>query len=319
MEQSSENSYGDLAMLPRFGRKQEIYKIAGVQVGGQLGENPTVLVGTIFYEGHKIVSNPEEGHFDKVKAEELILKQEKLSEATGNPCFVEVVGRTAKAFHNYIDFVAEVTRAPIIVDSPSVEARIEGCRHAVETGLKDRIIYNSINPEITEKEIDLISEVKLESAIVLPFSGYEFSPEEKLRLLQGDAKQEGLLKKAERAGIKNVLVDTAVLDVVSTAYAVSSIKVIKEQLGLPSGCSPANSFDMWQRVKDFGKLSSRACLSSLCVFVQCFGADFILYGPMRMADVVFPACAMADAILTYSAITEGYEPKDKNIPLYKIF
>ncbi|MBS7281281.1 MAG: hypothetical protein KIH09_15805 [Candidatus Freyarchaeota archaeon] len=74
-----------------------------------------------------------------------------------------------------------------------------------------------------------------------------------------------------------------------------------------------------QKVKDCGKLSSKACLSSLCVFVRCFGADFILYGPMRMAGVVFPACAMADAILTYSAVTQGYEPKDKNIPFYKIF
>ncbi|MEX2725087.1 MAG: tetrahydromethanopterin S-methyltransferase subunit H [Candidatus Freyarchaeota archaeon] len=306
-------------MLSGFGRKQEVYKIAGVPVGGQPWENPTVLVGTIFYEGHKIVSNPEQGLFDRVKAEELLLKQEKLSEATGNPCFVEVVGRTGRAFHNYIDFVAEVTRAPILVDSPSVEARIEGCRHAVEIGLRDRIIYNSINPEISEKEIDLIREIKLDTAIVLPFSGYEFSPEEKLRLLQGDTNQDGLLKKAERAGIKKVLVDTAVLDVVSTAYAVSSIRIIKEKLGLPSGCSPANSFDMWQKVKDYGKLSSKACLSSLCVFVRCFGADFILYGPIRMADVVFPACAMADAILTYSAVTQGYEPKDKNIPLYKIF
>lgn len=288
-------------------------------MGGQPWENPTVLVGTMFYEGHKIVSDPEEGVFDRVKAEELLLKQEKLSQATGNPCFVEVVGRTAKAFHKYIDFVAEVTGAPILVDSPSAEARIEGCRHAVETGLKDRIVYNSINPEITEKEIDSIREIELDAAIVLPFSGYEFSPEEKLNLLQGGTNQEGLLKKAERAGIKKVLVDAAVLDVVSTAYTVSSIREIKEKLGLPSGCSPANSFDMWQRVKDYGELSSRACLSSLCVFVRCFGADFVLYGPIRMADVVFPACAMADAILTYSAVTQGYEPKDKNIPLYKIF
>ncbi len=306
-------------MLLKFGRKQETYNIAGVQVGGQPGENPTVLVGTMFYEGHKIVSNPITGAFNKVKAKELLLKQEKLSEETGNPCVVDVVGRTAEAFYSYIDFVAEVTKSPILVDSPSIEARIEGCRHAVEAGLKDRIIYNSINPEVTEKEIDLIRDTVLDTAIVLPFTGDEFSPEEKLKLLQGDSKEEGLLKKAERAGIKNVLVDTAVLDVVSTAYAVSSIRVIKEKLGLPSGCSPANSFDMWQKVKEFGKHSFRTCLTSLSVFVQCFGADFILYGPIRMADVVFPACAMADAILTYSAVTEGYEPKDKNIPLYKIF
>ncbi|MHA1604302.1 MAG: tetrahydromethanopterin S-methyltransferase subunit H [Candidatus Freyarchaeota archaeon] len=306
-------------MLLRFERKQETYEIAGVKVGGQPGENPTVLVGTIFYEGQKIVEDHVKGVFDRRKAEELLSKQDELSEATGNPCMIDLVGRTAEALRNYIDFVSETTNAPILVDSPSMDARIEGCKHATEIGLRERTVYNSINPEVTHKEIKQLREIGVNTAIVLPFSENEFSPEDKLKLLQGHEGKEGLLEKAEKAGVRNVLVDTTVLDVASTAYSASSIRVIKERLGLPSGCSPANSFDMWQRVKEFGKHSARACLASLSVFLQCFGADFILYGPMRMADVVFAACAMADAILTYDIINEGYEPKDRNTPLYKIF
>lgn len=306
-------------MLLRFERKQETCEIAGVKVGGQPGENPTVLVGTIFYEGQKIVEDPVKGFFDRRKAEALLSKQDELSEATGNPCMVDVVGRTAEALRSYIDFVSDITDAPFLVDSPSMDARIEGCRHAAEVGLRERTVYNSINPEVTQKEIEQLREIGVSTAIVLPFSEYEFSPEDKLKLLQGDEEKEGLLGEAEKAGVRKVLVDTSVLDVVSTAYSASSIRVIKERLGLPSGCSPANSFDMWKRVKEFGKHSARACLASLSVFLRCFGADFILYGPMRMADVVFPACAMVDAILTYSIVTEGYEPKDKNTPLYRIF
>ena len=54
-------------MLLRFERKQETCEIAGVKVGGQPGENPTVLVGTIFYEGQKIVEDPVKGFFDRRK------------------------------------------------------------------------------------------------------------------------------------------------------------------------------------------------------------------------------------------------------------
>ncbi len=39
----------------RFDKEQIVYNIGGVKVGGQLGENPTVLSGTMFYNGHKII------------------------------------------------------------------------------------------------------------------------------------------------------------------------------------------------------------------------------------------------------------------------
>ena len=42
-----------------FEKEQYIYDVAGTKIGGNLGENPTVLMGTIFYSGHKIV----EGNF----------------------------------------------------------------------------------------------------------------------------------------------------------------------------------------------------------------------------------------------------------------
>jgi len=262
------------------------------------------------------VKDPIKGIIDRGEAEAALLRQDELSDSTGNPCMVDVVGRTGKTLINYLDFVSNVTDAPILIDSPSFEARLEACRHAVEVGLKEHVVYNSISPDSSLKELEALKEMKLESAVLLAFSEYEFSPEEKLRLLSGEG--ESLLLKAEKAGIKNMLVDVSLLDVASMAYAAESIKAVKETLGLPSGCSPANAFDTWRRVNELAPQAKRTCLASLCVFARCFGADFILYGPVRLAEAVFPACAMADAILTYSLTKEGYEPEDKNIPLYKI-
>ncbi len=304
-------------MLLRFKSQQRVFRIADVKVGGQPGENPAVLVGTIFHEGDKAVIDPVKGVIDKGKAEAALLRQDELSKSTGNPCMVDVVGRTGKALINYLDFVSDVTDAPILVDSPSPEARIEACRHAVEVGLEKRIIYNSISPDSSLREVETLKETGVESAVLLAFSECEFSPEEKLKLLSGEG--EPLLLKAEKAGVRNVLVDVSLLDVASMAYAAESIMAVKEALGLPSGCSPANAFDTWRRVNELAPRAKRTCLASLCVFARCFGADFILYGPVRLAEAVFPACAMADAIFTYSLVKEGYEPEDKNTPLYKIF
>ena len=49
----------------KFEKKQEVFDIYGVKVGGQPGEYPTVLAGTIFYAGHNIISDENKGIFDK--------------------------------------------------------------------------------------------------------------------------------------------------------------------------------------------------------------------------------------------------------------
>ena len=69
----------------RFSREQSIVNVGGVKFGGQPGELPSVLCGTIFYHGHKIVEDEEKGIFDKAADERLISRQAELSEETGCP------------------------------------------------------------------------------------------------------------------------------------------------------------------------------------------------------------------------------------------
>ena len=112
--------------LFRFGMKQRIFEIGNLKIGGQPGETLTVLIGSIFYHRQKIVLDENTGRIDRINAQELIRLQEEFSEKTGNPSMLDVVGSTREAMENYIDFVAEVTEMPILVDSPSVEVRIAG-------------------------------------------------------------------------------------------------------------------------------------------------------------------------------------------------
>ena len=66
----------------KFQKEQEIVNIAGVKIGGQPGELPTVLAGTIFYNKHEIVEDAAKGLFDRAAAEKLVNLQETSSEET---------------------------------------------------------------------------------------------------------------------------------------------------------------------------------------------------------------------------------------------
>ena len=303
----------------KFEREQKILEIGGVHVGGQPGEFATILIGTFFYEGHKIVDDTERGLFDRGKAEELIKRQEELSEKTGNPHMVDVVGSTSSAIQTYIDFVSNVTDAPIFVDSTYTDVKIAGIRYAAETGLLDRTVYNSITYHVNPAEIEALKGLDVRSAVILAYNPKNVRPMGRVELLQGSPSKEGLLKIADAAGIKNILVDTAVLDVPSIGWAAEAAYLVKKHFGLPSGGGPSNAVLEWKRISELGKYAKNICMANAAVAMQQAGANFILYGPIGKSDSIFPAVSMIDAITAYTARLDGTKPKMKEHPLYKIF
>ena len=52
-----------------FESPQRIVEVGGVKIGGNPGERPPVLIGTIFYNGHKIILDEHKGEFDRGEAE----------------------------------------------------------------------------------------------------------------------------------------------------------------------------------------------------------------------------------------------------------
>ena len=86
----------------KFDKKQEVFELGGVKFGGQPGENPTVLVSTMFYARHKIVTDEDKGIFDRAAAETLWNTQVSLSDATGLPYVNQIVGETPVSIKGYI-------------------------------------------------------------------------------------------------------------------------------------------------------------------------------------------------------------------------
>jgi tetrahydromethanopterin S-methyltransferase subunit H len=305
--------------LFKFGRRQEIFDIGGVRIGGQPGELPTVLIGSIFHERQKIVKDRYLGIFDKIEAERLINIQEEMSNKTGVPYMLDVVGETSKTLIRYIEFVASITNSPFLINGPNASVRVEAANYVREVGLQDKAVYNSINYTLNEEEIKAIKGTGLKAAIVQAFNPRNPYPDGMIQILEGTLEKEGLIMRALRAGIEKPLIFTPVLDVPSIGFAVYGVYIAKEKFGLPTGTAPIGVVGKWCKDKGLEKDVKIACRGGVLSLAQAMGANFIVYGSIAKAKHIFPICAVIDAIIAYHARSLGIKPLVKNHPLYSIF
>lgn len=300
----------------QFKEKQKIFDIGGVKIGGQPGEVPTVLISSIFYLGHKIVSDEKKGIFDKKKAEELIKNNERLSDLTTNPFMLEIVAQTEEALTRFIDFIAETTDVPFLISSLSSKVLMSGAQHVAEVGLQDRVVYSSIPKGTTSKELEAIKNSGIKAAILLGRNPMdEYSAKGKLEVVKD------VLKLSEKAKIEKPLIDVATEGFgISMGAAARAIYLIKSAYGYPVGIGTGNvttTFD-WART-NVAKKDRRACYGSIHAIMQILGADFIMYGPIEHADYVFPTVAMTDTYILTATGELGIEPiEEGNHPLFKL-
>ncbi|RLG80500.1 MAG: tetrahydromethanopterin S-methyltransferase subunit H, partial [Thermoprotei archaeon] len=218
----------------RFRSKQRILKIGSIKIGGY-PENPPVLIGTIFYHKHKIVSDPNSGVFDREAAESLISSQEALSEEVGIPALVDVAGNTLEALTKYVDFVAGTTNKPFLVDVLSTNIMEGIAKYVAEVGLRDRVIINSIKAETSNRELKLLNEYKSRNVVVLLYTSQVADANYRVEALQR------ILPRLGEIGIETPLIDTFVVDPPSLVAATKAALHVKSLTGLPVGCGAHNA------------------------------------------------------------------------------
>lgn len=290
----------------KFDKEQRIFRIGDVEIGGQPGEVPTTLIGSIFHEGHGIVKDRERGKIDSAKAQRLISRQDKLSRRTGIPCMLDVVADTPKAMERNLSFAAGHTEAPLLVNGPSAAIRVHGMQHAKDIGVMDRAIYDSINYRIDDGEIESIRMTGTEAALIQAFNPANPMPQGMLGIIKGE---EGLLKKAGRAGITKPILFAPVLDPPSIGLAAMGVHLLKSEMGLPSGTAPVGVIGRSKHITSMGALARSTSRSGAVALCQAMGSDFIIYGTIARAPEIFPACAVVDAAITYNARASGVRPR----------
>lgn len=302
---------GDYSMF-QFERKQKSFKIGNVRFGGDPGINPTVLIASIFYSKHSIVKDELKGLIDVARATDLVNDVNELSEKTGNPFALDVIASTSEVMVKYLNFVADVTSAPLLIGGATADVRIAGLKHAVEMGLAGRAIYNSISPLCKQIEFQTLKEFNIDASVLLAADMSNPTVQGRTQLV------EELLQKASSVGIKKFLIDTALFDAPDLGPSMEAIYEVKKRYGYPSGCGVANAYDMWKGRKKFSKKQRQLCAGGICAFPIFACADFVLFGPIERSRYVFPICALADSYVAYSARWRGLKPSN-NHPLYRVF
>ncbi|NYT02878.1 MAG: tetrahydromethanopterin S-methyltransferase subunit H [Methanosarcinales archaeon] len=303
----------------RFAREQSVINVGGVKMGGQPGELPTVLCGTIFYHGHKIVRDEEKGLFDAARAEGLVLRQAELAEETGNPAVLHLFARTGQAFLRYLDFVEKVWNGPLIVDSSDALTRSSMARTATEIGYADRTIYNSISVALTSGEREALQDSDVDSAILLAYNPADGGVDGRIRLLEegGAGLERGLLPLARDLGMTNLLLDPGVAPLGSGAGSALRFSVVaKARFGLPVGSGMHNAASSWGWLKGRGA-AKKCCDAAASALQQLAAGDFVLYGPIENAETVFPVTAMADMMVAEAVRDLEVFPQPGH-PIYRL-
>jgi len=295
-----------------FSVKQKSYEIGGTVIGGEPGLTPTVMVGSMFYKGDKTVENRTEGLFREDEAESVLRKAEEMSDSTGLPTMVDLIAENAAAAARYLGFVVDATDMPIFLDIVSEDGLMESLQYASDHGMMERIVLNSLNPHSGERLYEKVRETRCASAVLLLHSAKYILSSNK------DALVETMVPKAEAAGIRNMLMDTAVIDIPSLGLATEAIHRIKDKYGYPCGCGAHNAVASWKRLKK--KYSANAVTVAIGVvnaLPVAVGADFVIYGPLKNAETIYPAVAMINAAYSQQMIERRIRPS-KDHPRFRI-
>ncbi|MFX1521118.1 MAG: hypothetical protein ACFFCD_14490 [Promethearchaeota archaeon] len=285
-----------------------IYDIGGTKIGGQRGEYPCVLAGTIFYKGDKIVENSDRGLFDKKLAADYIYQQELKSYEFEIPSMVHVVGETPKAIERYLLFTIERTDSPIIVDSPDAATRIAAVQLSKDMGFDNRIIYNSIFAQ-NELEIKTLTEIEgVEYAIFLP---YDLTVEERI------AKTHDLINFAKDV-VKKPILDPGVPKLGEGGFsALHAAWTLKDIYGFPTAIGIHNLHSRLPK-KEKGLSVKSLDFGFNYALPSHFGIDINMYGPIKKADKIFPIIAAIETMIADELIkTYNISPRPPH-PYYNL-
>ena len=281
-----------------FTKKQVIFDISGIKIGGQPGMYPTVLFGGIFFKG--------EPDLDKTK--NLVQKMLTIGKKTGNPIIPDFFIRKEEYIDKIITFIDETLpkNLPFSVDiiEPSIKIQTLECLH--NKNLLSRTIYNSIHIGIKDEEQEFLKKYTPEMAIIVAFNPKDKSPDGKVEVLENGAHliDNGLLALTKKLKIRKILIDTAALAPGENSGAsIAAIPVIKEEYGLPTGCAIHNVVEKSKWLDTF-ESAKKIVDSASNINIPLFGGNFAIFGPLENADMVVPIIAWQDILI--SEYTENY-------------
>ncbi|MFW9808125.1 MAG: hypothetical protein ACFFE6_01985 [Candidatus Thorarchaeota archaeon] len=290
-----------------FKKEQQVFDFGGISIGGNPGENPTVMIGGLFFKGQSIMEDTREGIFDKKTAKKWIETAVSMMEKTGHPLVIQAFGRTPKAMEKHLSWLAENFEGPFMFESTNSDARFRAIEYCEETGLVNRAIYNSINLSMKDEEKERLKQSSIEMAVILGWSPKATSLPERMDTIRD------VLTLSESLGITKVIIDPATMPV-GAGYGLEhrTTLAVKSELGLPTCLAPHNAPSAWRFIRQKGlddTSTQIATIVAATVAAQLFATDAIMFGSLLHSKEIFASVALiANAIA--SAVAEANSALD---------
>lgn len=297
-----------------YEKEQKVIEVGNVKLGGQPGENSTVMIATVFYAKHAALLDERTGKIDKKLLETELNEFVDIIEETGMQGIIDVVGAYPEALVKECEYVSQIVDYPFLVDGLNDDSRIPAMETLKEIGLLDKSILNSIDENTSEETLIKLREIGVKYAILLTFGTRYIFPHQKIEFLKNE-----LIPKAEKANIENYIVDTAVLDLPSIGINVVTTSMVKNELGIPTGFAPSNAIYGWNFIKKFGETVRCGAIASIMAYCLNSGSDFVLFGPIKFAKCIIPALSLISGINSYYRKRILRKNVSDLTPLKKIF
>ena len=289
-------------------------KIGNVRIGGPLGANTGLVVGSIFYDKHSLVKDPFKGEFEQARAQELIERVNKLSLRYGVQMAFDVIAASPEAMQRYLEFVGARTTLPILINATEAEARVSGLETAAKLGILDRCIYASLTMDTAEIELEYLRKYKPAAVMILASDVSNPTPDGNCEMIESF-----YLPMLKDIGVSVPIVDVGTMDAPSIGLNIRQIQAIRERYGFPAGCAFSNCFPQWTSLKQLGKEWVNLSLGISLATVRAAGGDYLHYGIIERAAVSAHAAATAEMFYGYAAQELDGHKLPEGHALWKMF
>ncbi len=271
-------------------------KIGEAIIGGPLGATSGLLVGSIFYDKHSLVSDAFTGEFDAQRAAQLVDRVDVLSERYGVQMGFDVIAASSAAMEKFLEFVSGRTKLPLLINSAELEVRLAGLEVAAELGILDRCIYASLMEDTEGAELEALGRQRPATVLVLACDIGDPTPEGSCEMIESV-----FLPMLKEIRLTVPIVDVGTMDPPSIGLNIRQIRAVRERFGYPAGCAFSNCFSQWPGLSQMGREWVDLSLATALVACRGAGADFLHYGIIEKASMATHVAATAEVFYGFAA------------------
>ncbi len=271
-------------------------RIGNAVIGGPLGSHTGLLVGSIFYDKHSVVTDAYSGEFDRERAAALISKVNALSERYGIQMAFDVIAASPQAIEKFLAFVGPRTALPILINATEAEVRIAGLEAAGQLGLLQRSIFASLNEDTEDAELDALRQHRPAAVMILANDVSDPTPDGSCNMIE-----QRYRPMLDDIGVEVPIVDLGAMDPPSVGIAMRGIQAVRDRFGYPAGCAFSNCFPQWTGLSTLGREWVNLSLGAALVACRAAGGDFLHYGIIEKAAMAAHVGGSAEVFFGFAA------------------